>query len=194
VIAALVLAAGESTRMGRLKALLPWAGTTLLEYALRELAASRVDARIVVVGHAADELTPIVARAGARAVLNPRYRDGRATSIAAGVAALPPQTAHVLIASVDQPRPRAVVDALISAHLAGGASISRAVHGQKHGHPTIFAAALLGELARVDEASEGMKSVLRRHADAIQDVEVDDPAVLLNLNTPDEYVAALNRG
>ena len=194
MIAALLLAAGESTRMGRVKALLPWRGTTLLEYALRELAASRVDARLVVLGHAADQLTPVVAQAGARALLNPRYGDGRATSIAAGVAALPPETAHVLIASVDQPRPRAVLDALIAAHLAAGASISRAVHRQRHGHPTIFAAALLDELAHVDEASEGMKSVLRRHADAILDVEIGDPAVLLNLNTPEEYAAALNRG
>jgi molybdenum cofactor cytidylyltransferase len=194
VIAALLLAAGESTRMGRLKALLPWQGTTLLEYALRELGASRVDALVVVLGHAAEELDPIVARAGARAVLNPRYREGRATSIAAGVAALPPDTSHVLIASVDQPRPRAAVDALISAHLADGRPISRAVHGRRHGHPTIFAAALLDELGRVDEASEGMKSVLRGHADAIQDVEIGDPVVLLNLNTPDEYAAALNPG
>jgi CTP:molybdopterin cytidylyltransferase MocA len=194
VLAALLLAAGESTRMGRLKALLPWQGTTLLEYALRELGASRVDATWVVLGHAAEELSPIVARAGASPVQNPRYREGRATSIAAGAAALPPTTTHLLVASVDQPRPRAVVDALISAHLAADASISRAVHAGKHGHPTIFAAALLEELRRVDEASEGMKSVLRRHAEAIQDVEIDDPAVLLNLNTPDEYAAALNRG
>ena len=194
MIAALLLAAGESSRMGRLKALLPWQGTTLLEHALRELAASRVDLTLVVLGHAAEQLSPVVARAGAGSVLNPRYREGRATSIAAGLAALPPATAHLLVASVDQPRPRAVVDALIAAHLAAGAPISRAVHGGRQGHPTIFAASLLDELGRVDEGSEGMKSVLRRHAAAIQDVEIDDPTVLLNLNTPDEYAAALNRG
>jgi CTP:molybdopterin cytidylyltransferase MocA len=193
VIAALLLAAGESTRMGQLKALLPWRGTTLLEYALAELSGARVDVLLVVLGHAADELAPIVERAGARAVLNPRYREGRATSIAAGVAALPTGVGHLLVASVDQPRPRAVVDALLAAHLAADAPISRAVHGGKHGHPTVFAAALLGELRRADESSEGMKSVLRGHAEGIQDVEIDDPAVLLNLNTPEQYAAALNR-
>src|SRR5207248_280032 len=111
-------------------------------------------------------------------------------SIAAGVAALPPGIRHVLIASVDQPRPRAVLDALIDTHVAGGALISRAVHGGKHGHPTIFAAPLFDELRAVAEASEGMKSVLRAHARAIRDVEIDDPSVLLNLNTPEEYEAA----
>jgi molybdenum cofactor cytidylyltransferase len=135
-----------------------------------------------------------VERLGARDIVNPRYREGRATSIAAGVAALPAETRHILIASVDQPRPRAVVDALIGSHLAGRSLVSRAVHGGRHGHPTIFAADLRLELSRVDEASEGMKSVLRAHADAIQDVEIDDPSVLLNLNTLEEYQAALNRG
>src|SRR5438552_1257194 len=92
------------------------------------------------------------------------------------------------------PRHPTRIAPVIAALLASGALISRAAHGRKHGHPTIFAAGLLDELARVDEASEGMKSVLRAHADAIQDVEIDDPAVLLNLNTPNEYAAALNRG
>jgi hypothetical protein len=89
---------------------------------------------------------------------------------------------------------RAVLDALIDAHLSAGATISRAVNRGRHGHPTIFAASLLDELRRVDEASEGMKSILRRHADLIRDVEIDDPSVLLNLNTPEEYEAALKRG
>src|SRR5437870_1168212 len=160
--------------MGRLKALLPWEGTTLLEYALRELGAARVDERIVVLGHAADELRPVVEAGGARAIVNDRYREGRATSIALGVGALSPGVEHVLIASVDQPRPRSALDRLIAAHLAAGATISRAVHRGAHGHPTMFAARLFGELRRVDEASVGMKSVLRAHADEIQDVEVDD--------------------
>lgn len=193
MIAGVLLAAGESTRMGRLKALLPWHGTTLLEYATGELSAV-VDHPIVVLGNAADALRPLVERAGARWVINPRYREGRATSIAAGVAALPHGAEHVLIASVDQPRPRAVLRHLLAAHLAAGNLISRAVRGGRHGHPTVFARALVPELRAVAEASQGMKSVLRAHADAVGDVEIDDPSVLLNLNTPEEYAAALAAG
>lgn len=180
--------------MGRLKALLPWSGVSLLDYVLAELVASHVDAVSVVLGHASDELAPIVARAGARPIHNPRYAEGRATSIAAGAAAITPGTTHVLITSVDQPRRRSTIDALVTGHLSTGALISRAVHGGRHGHPTIFAARLFSELARVNEASEGMKSILRAHANDILDVEIDDPDVLLNLNTPDDYRAALNRG
>ena len=191
MIAALLLSAGESSRMGRPKALLPWHGLPLLEYQLAELAGAVDEGPIVVLGHRAEELEPIVRRLGARSVVNPRYREGRATSIALGMDAVSPEAEAVLIASVDQPRPRAVFAGLIAAHRRLGGPITRAVHGQRHGHPTVFGRALFEELRRVSEESEGLKSVLRRHADGIRDAELEDPIVLVNLNTPEEYAAAV---
>jgi molybdenum cofactor cytidylyltransferase len=192
VIAALLLAAGESTRMGQPKALLPWGDVPLLDYQLGELASALDAAPIVVLGHRAAELEPIVRRRGARPIVNERYRDGRATSIAAGMRAVPPEAEAVLIASVDQPRPRSVFADLIAAHRRLGGPITRAVYGQRHGHPTIFARPLFEELRRVSEESQGLKSVLRRHADGIRDADLGDPIVLVNLNTPEEYRAALS--
>jgi molybdenum cofactor cytidylyltransferase len=194
MIAALLLAAGESTRMGRPKALLPWGDRPLLDYQLGELSASAAgEAVVVVLGHGSAELSPIVRAHAARLVVNPHYREGRATSIAAGMAAVPPDAEAVLIASVDQPRPRAVYDRLIAAHRSGGGPITRAVHRGEHGHPTVFGRALFDELRRVSEESQGLKSLLRRHADGVRDAEVDDPIVLVNLNTPEEYRQALRR-
>jgi molybdenum cofactor cytidylyltransferase len=177
VIASLLLAAGESTRMGQLKALLPWRGTTLLQYCLGDLPNP-----VVVLGHRADELAPLLT---APFVINERYREGRATSIAAGMAAVPADADAVVIASVDQPRPRAVIDAIVAAHRGG---VTRPVHRGEHGHPPVFGQKLFGELRAVGEESEGMKSLLRRHP--VHDVEIDDPIVLLNLNTPEEYARA----
>jgi molybdenum cofactor cytidylyltransferase len=179
-IATILLAAGESTRMGQLKALLPWRGTTLLRYCLAELPNP-----IVVLGHRADELAPLV---DGPFVVNERYREGRATSIAAGMAAVPDDADAVLIASVDQPRPRAAIEAILAAHRGG---ITRPVHRGEHGRPPLFDRALFDELRAVAEESEGMKSLLRRHA--VHDVEVDDPIVLVNLNTPEEYARAFAR-
>lgn len=176
--------------MGRLKALLPWRGATLLEYTIGELRAAAVDDLVVVLGHAADELAPIARRAGVRTVHNPRYAEGRATSIAAGATAVEPGCEAVLVASVDQPRPREAIAALLAAHRRAEWPISRLVHGEQHGHPTVFSCALFDELRGVAEESEGMKSILRRHAESIQDVEYGDPIVLLNLNTPEEYERA----
>jgi molybdenum cofactor cytidylyltransferase len=188
VIAGLLLAAGESTRMRQLKALLPWGRTTLLEYAAEQLAAA-VDESIVVLGHRADELAPLVGRY----VLNEHYREGRSTSIEAGMRVVPSDAAAVLVANVDQPRPAAVLSQLIEAHHRAGALISRPVVGDDHGHPTVFDRALFDELRQLSEESEGLKSVLRRHSGAIQNVPFDDPVVLLNLNRPEEYAAAAAR-
>jgi molybdenum cofactor cytidylyltransferase len=192
MVGAVLLAAGESTRMGQLKALLPWHGQSLLAYCLTELAAASLQPVICVLGHSAHQLEPIAQPTGAAIVLNARYREGRATSIATGVAALPLEAAHVVIASVDQPRSRGTVARLVAAHQAGGHAISRAVHRGIHGHPTVFARSLVPELRAVAETSEGLKSVLRAHVDQINDVEIDDPDVLLNLNTFEQYQAAVS--
>ena len=87
---AILLAAGESTRMGRLKALLPWRGQTLLEHQVSALRDGGADRVIVVLGHRADELRPLVERnQGVTWTLNPDYRQGKTTSIKAGLSALP---------------------------------------------------------------------------------------------------------
>jgi molybdenum cofactor cytidylyltransferase len=174
--------------MGDLKALLPWAGTTLIEYGVRELGAA-VDDLIVVLGHRADELAPLAPHH----VVNDRYREGRSTSIEAGMRALPAAATAVVIANVDQPRPAAILRRLVEAHKAAHCLISRPVFGEAHGHPTVFDRALFDELRSLSEETEGLKSVLRRHADAIQNVPFDDPIVLLNLNRPEDYESARAR-
>ena len=172
--------------MGQLKALLPWREATLLQYAERELRAA-VDRTIVVLGHRAGELAPLVGEH----VVNPRYREGRSTSIEAGMRAAPAEADAVLVANVDQPRPASILKALVAAHQ--GALISRPVYGEEHGHPTVFDRALFDELRHLSEETEGMKSVLRRHAEAIRNVPFDDDVVLLNLNQPGDYQSALAR-
>ena len=186
MVVGMLLAAGESTRMGQLKALLPWGRGTLLEYALDQLGAA-VDETVVVLGHRAQDLAPLAPRH----VVNERYREGRSTSIEVGMAAVPPSADAVLITSVDQPRPAAVLRELIAAHRRSGALISRPVVGEEHGHPTVFDRALFDELRKVSEETQGMKSVLRRHEAAIQNVSFDDRVVLLNLNHPEDYERAV---
>jgi molybdenum cofactor cytidylyltransferase len=188
MIAGVLLAAGESTRMGQLKALLPWGSTTLLAYAVEQLGQA-VDETVVVLGHRAHELAGIVPRH----VVNERYREGRSTSIEAGMRAIPAEAEAVLIANVDQPRPAPVLRELVESHRASGALISRPAVGDEHGHPTVFDRALFDELRQLSEETEGLKSVLRRHEGAIQNIPFDDPVVLLNLNRPEEYAAAAAR-
>jgi len=190
VIAALLLAAGESRRMGRPKALLPWEGRSLLEYELAQVAASRIDEVVVVLGHRAGELLPLCRGPKVRVVVNPHYRQGPSTSLRAGVAALPAGVGAIVVLRVDQPRPQSLLDALLEAHLTQGSLITIPTYEGRRGHPPIFAPSLLPELAAVREEGQGLREVLRRHAQEVQEVAVDSPFVLLDINRPEDYERA----
>ena len=116
---AILLAAGESSRMGQLKALLPWRGVTLLEHQIRSLIDAGVCRVIVVLGHQANLLKPVVESVdGAHWVLNDDYLEGKTTSIKSGVRDLLPSHArHVVLLSVDQPRRSNTVRTLLERHI-----------------------------------------------------------------------------
>lgn len=190
-IAALLLAAGLSTRMGRPKPLLPWGDRTLVEAQVAMLRDAGADDIVVVTGHEADRIEQVLVGSGARVVFNPRYAEGRATSVRAGAQAIPDGTGCIVVLSVDQPRTADLVRAVIDAHLRAGALITVPRHAGRRGHPVVFAGSLLPELREVTEEGEGMRAVRRRHADRTVEVEVADEQVLLDVNTPDAYAAAL---
>ena len=191
---AILLAAGESSRMGQLKALLPWRNTTLLEYQLHSLLEAGVNQIAVVLGHDADRLKPVVDSVdNASWVMNPDYLLGKTTSLKTGAAALSGQpVSDVLLLNVDQPRNVDTVRVLLERHLASSYRITIPTHGGKGGHPILISAELLPELADIDEESQGLKAVVRRHADATERFEIDDPSLLWDLNTPEQYQKALD--
>ena len=113
-ISAIVLAAGESTRMGRLKALVPWQGKTLIEYQVESLLDSGASEVVVVVGHLADQVSaPVINNSGVIIANNPEYRRGKAGSVKAGLARLASADSEILVLAVDQPRPICVIQAII---------------------------------------------------------------------------------
>ncbi len=192
MIAAILLAAGESTRMGRPKALLPWRDATLVEYQVRELTAAGVERIAVVLGHAAGEVWPHVPDE-AHMVVNEAYREGRASSLRAGASALPDDADPILILGVDQPRPREELRALLAAHREGGVAVTVPVHEGRRGHPPVLAGDLLPELRAASEETAGLRGVLAAHQEAVREVEASSAIVLLDLNTPEQYQQALAR-
>jgi len=187
-ISAILLAAGESRRMDSPKPLLAWQGATLIEYQIAQLREAGVSDVIAVLGHRSADVLPLVSAAGARGVFNERYREGRASSLRAGAAAVEgAQT--VVVLSVDQPRPASVTRRLLGAHASG---ITVPSHAGRHGHPVILDAALLPELREADEATQGLRAVLARHAAEVHEVPFDSAAVLLDLNTPEAYERAID--
>ena len=195
---AILLAAGESTRMGRTKALLPWAGTTLIEYQVRELRAAGIEDVAVVLGHEAESIRgQVFPSTGSgrhlRVVVNEAYREGRASSLRAGAAALPDSADPIVVLSVDQPRPREIVRALLEAHAPGGAAITLPAYRGHRGHPVVVAGALLAELREASEEAQGLRGVIAAHEASVREVAVDSEQAVLDINTPEEYEAALAR-
>ena len=190
---AILLAAGESSRMGQLKALLPWQGTTLIEYQINSLLAAGVQHVVVVLGHDSDRLEPIVdSVAGASWVLNPDYLQGKTTSLKIGVSALDGQpVSDVLLLNVDQPRTSDTVQKLLERHQASQYVITIPTYVGKGGHPIFLSSTLLSEMASIEEETKGLLAVVRRHAEATERLEMNNPSVLWDLNTPEQYEKAL---
>src|SRR3972149_3083400 len=122
---ALLLAAGESARMGQPKALLPWQGGTLLEFQVEQILAGGIERVILVLGHEAERIQSAVpALPRTTIVVNPEYATGRTSSVRAGMDAIPADADAALVLSVDQPRPAALTRRLRQAPETAGAPLS----------------------------------------------------------------------
>jgi molybdenum cofactor cytidylyltransferase len=189
-IAAILLAAGESTRMGRLKQLLPWGGTTLIDWQVRQFTQAGVESVVVVLGHVADDIRPAVP-SGTRVTLNEDYRQGRASSLRRGAQAVDGAPEALLILSVDQPRPAWLSRRLIERWLLEKPLVVSPRFVDGFGHPVLLDGSLLPELREVDDESLGLRAVIDRHLDAATVEEVHNARINVDLNTPADYDAAL---
>lgn len=192
-VVALLLAAGESRRMGQLKALLPWRGTCLLDHQVTSLIQAGADQVVVVLGHQAERLQPVLnGNDRVTWAINPDYLQGKTTSIKAGLEIIGPMRPDVLlILNVDQPRSSQTVSCVLASHSASGSLISVPTYGGKGGHPIILAGELLEELKSIEEETQGIRSVVTKYKERTQRVEIEAPEVLWDLNTPEQYQEAL---
>jgi molybdenum cofactor cytidylyltransferase len=175
-VAAIVLAAGESARLGRPKQLLVVEGETLVTRAVRTALESGAQQVIVVTGAwrgaVTETLTPLVAAVGGRLRLvhNEAWRAGQASSMQAGLAACAPGTEAALFMPVDQPRlDPALLRRLIGVWRAGARMATPAVDGQLRGAPGLFDRSLWPELMAV-RGDTGGRPLLRRYRDQVKTV------------------------
>lgn len=192
--AAILTAAGASTRMGTFKALLRVpGGSTLLLHQLSQL--HGFHRRLVVTG--AHPLSPEDAP-GAELLMNPRWGEGRQTSLALAARALLPSASAldaVLIAAIDQPLTARVVNALLDAATPSDTRPTQPAFPEKDGrggHPVLIPAALLPELAALDAAPEGLRTLLQQTGTTR--LPLPFPEVRLDLNRPEDWQAALEAG
>lgn len=182
--AAVVTAAGTSSRMGRSKALLDWNGVSLAQHQLDSLVGwGEV---VLVLGYEAERiLGGLRLPENTRAVVHATYHEGRASSLRAGFAALTRPPATILVVGVDQPLDPPSLATLL-AEATPSDAIAVPTSGGRRGHPVLFAGALLDDLLAIREEDEGLRAVLRRHPVRLIPV----PGPFWDLNRPEDYAAA----
>jgi molybdenum cofactor cytidylyltransferase len=194
-VAALVLAAGQSRRMGRQNKLLAQLdGRAMVTHVVDAMLASRAAPVIVVTGHEADEVRAALGERPVEVVPNPRYAEGLSTSLKAGLAALPDDADGVLIGLGDMPRIKPQqIDRLIAAFdpLEGRAIIVPTVRG-KRGNPVLFATRFVPEMLQIG-GDVGARHLIGEHDDEVVEIEMEDDAALLDIDTPDALSALLER-
>lgn len=198
-LAGVVLAAGRSERMGSPKALLDFRGQPFIVRIVEALAALDLKARVVVLGLDAPRVRPALAAHDCLVVENTDEAGGPIGSLRAALAALRPVRPTALLAwPVDLPHVRlATVERLLEAYRRTRAPAVVPSFAERRGQPVVWDESLFAELGASDAATRhGAAAVLQAHGSELVAVPVDDPAVIDDLNTPEDYerlVRELNR-
>ena len=187
-VSGLILAAGTSSRFGeQAKQLLPWRGTTLLGWVVRQVELSPLDEVVVMVGHQAEEIRHSVTPHRARFVEAHGFREGCTASIRAGLEALDAKAQAVVLILGDQPE----IDSEIIATVVEGwrhlqAPAVRTSYRGHAGHPMLFAQALFGQLKAL-HGDKGVWKLLEAHPEWVREIAIDRPPPS-NINTWEDYV------
>ncbi len=191
-ITAIVLAAGQSRRMGRPKMLLPWGKTTVLGQVIATLAAGGIGEILVVTGGARkaveDEVRHLAERFPVQSIYNTAHaQGGMISSIQRGLRGVPPGRRAALIVLGDQPQVRArTVQRVCEAFARRGASLVVPSYRNRRGHPWLIARPLWEDLLTL-RPPQTPRDFLNAHAGEIHYVIVEDEGILQDLDTPEDY-------
>ncbi|HTU35768.1 MAG TPA: nucleotidyltransferase family protein [Candidatus Acidoferrum sp.] len=194
MLGAIILAGGESRRMGTPKALVPFRGISFVQHLVNATHHARIGTRRIVLGAGAEEIRDRLAVDPEMIVLNPDWEQGQLASIQAGIRSLPEGIEGMVLCPVDHP--------LVSANLisnlihqfdsSGGLIVLPAFRGQR-GHPVIFRSSLFAELLAAPP-DIGARQVVWAHPNDVEEVPTEEEGVILNLNDPEALKKAVSGG
>ncbi|MEJ2247769.1 MAG: selenium cofactor biosynthesis protein YqeC [Acidobacteriota bacterium] len=190
--AGLVLAAGQATRCGSLKQVLPWKDTTLVAHAARAAAEAGLDPVVVVVGYESEKVIEKLKGHPVRVVNNPEFAAGQSTSLRAGIDALPERPGAALFLLADQPLIDAgIIETILSAHRKTLAPICVPVFERQRGNPVLFDRSLFPELLNL-KGDTGGRELIEKYQDALVTVPVGNAAVS-DIDIPEDYQRLIGR-
>lgn len=192
-IAAVVLAAGMSTRMGSNKLVADIRGEPLIRHVVRSVEASAARPIVVVTGHDRERIGAALAGTEAALVHNPAYKDGMSTSLRVGVNAVTESDGAIVLLGDMPAVSGALIDRMISAFdPANAGAICVAVHRGRRGNPVLFARRFFPELRELS-GDVGARSIVGKYPDLVCEVEADNEAPLTDLDTRDDLERYLHR-
>ena len=189
---AILLAAGESSRMGRPKSLLEWFGQPLVLAQTESLIDGGAERVIVVTGIHHDEISQVVwDHPRVTLANNADWATGKTTSIKTGLDHLSAECQTIIVLAVDQPRPDWVIERTLQSHIAAQRPITSPRYNGHGGHPLLFDISIIDELGNISEKREGLREVMQKHDEDVNRVYFDNPVVRFDLNTPADYDTAI---
>ena len=186
MLAAVILSAGASSRMGRPKALLPYREGTFLEHLIQVTRQPRIGVTRIVLGAGAEVIRTMAKLDPSIVVLNPEWEQGQLSSVCAGLRSMEGiDVEGIVLCPVDHPLVSArLVSDLVDRFYEENKAIVLPTYKGRRGHPVIFSSALFGELLAAP-ADKGARSVVWAHATEVVEVPTEEEGVVLNLNDPD---------
>ncbi len=187
MIWAMILAAGESRRMGQPKLLLPFREKTIIETVVESIVSSKVDNTLVVLGSEHKKIEEKLKDLPVRIAFNPDFRSGMLSSVRCGFKTLPDETRAVVVVLGDQPTvSKEVIDEIIDAYQKTGKGIVLPVYKRNRGHPVIIDMKYKGEVEALSP-DIGLRGTVYSHPEDILEVEVDTPNILQDIDDEADY-------
>lgn len=188
MISAVILAAGQSRRMGQPKMLLPWGTLTVIEQVITAFLNAGIEDVIVVTGSAHEQVEKVTACYPVRRIYNNNFaNDEMLSSFQLGLRSVAGQSQATLVGLGDQPQAQEKsIRRVCQAYLEGKSQLVVPSFQMRRGHPWLVARPLWSELLQMGY-SESLRHFLNRHADEIHYVNLDTPSILADLDTPEDY-------
>ena len=191
MVSSVLLAAGQSKRMGRVKQLMPWGHSTIVEQSIDNLLASVVNEVIVVVGYKAEEVRKAIGARPVKVVVNTDYEQGMSTSIAVGLSSIDSQEHAVMLVLGDQPLIGSqTINSLIDEFHRCDKGIVVPTYQGRRGNPVIFAARYKEELLRL-KGDIGGRDIVKDHPEDVIEVAVATKSVLIDIDALSDYQSYL---
>lgn len=185
---AVILAAGQSTRMGTTKQLLPWGQTTMLGQTIRQVKRSLLEDILVVTGHQAEAITAVAQAENVATIYNPRYAtDEMLASLQTAVKSIGPTASAVLVVLADQPllEPE-TINLIVTPFLKQQADLIAPIFQGQRGNPVLIGQTYFEELLALP-MGKAPRTLLKRHKEKLRLVPVSSDSILHDLDTPERY-------